>query len=69
MEIKILGDDVRVYEVGLALLKLKTELTARIGTLVTSGKDYVSFPASALHDVNDLLTGVHSADLELKSRL
>lgn len=69
MEIKILGDDVHIYEVGLALLKLKTELSARIGSLVTSGKGYVSFPASALHDVNDLLTELHSADFELKSRL
>ena len=49
MEIKIEGDDVRVYEAGLKLLKLKTELSSRIGDLVTSGKNYISFPTSALH--------------------
>ena len=70
MEIKIHGDDVRVYETGLKLLKLKTDLSARIGALVSSGKDYVSFPASALHSVNDLLSVEGSiADVEVDNQL
>lgn len=70
MEIKIQGDDVRVYETGLKLLKLKTDLSARIGALVSSGKDYVSFPASALHSVNDLLSVEGSiADVEVDNQL
>jgi SNF2 family DNA or RNA helicase len=70
MEIKIQGDDVRVYESGLKLLKLKSDLSARIGALVSSGKDYVSFPASALHSVNDLLSVEGSiADVEVDNQL
>ena len=70
MEIKIHGDDIRVYETGLKLLKLKTDLSTRIGTLVSSGKDYVSFPASALHFVNDLLSMEGNvADIEVDNQL
>lgn len=69
MEIKINGDDIHVYEVGLKLLKLKTELSSRIGTLVSSGKDYVSFPISALHSVSDLLSGDSSVDSEVENQM
>ena len=69
MEIKIEDDDVRVYEAGLKLLKLKTEISSRIGDLVTSGKNYISFPISALHAVNDLLSEDNSIDSAVENQL
>ena len=69
MEVKIHGDDVKVYETGLELLKLRTDLSSRIGTLVKFGKDYVSFPVSALHAVGDLLSESQSIDSQVKNQL
>lgn len=69
MEIKIEDNDVRVYETGIKLLKLKTEMSSRIGSLITSGKNYISFPLSALHAVNDLLSENNSIDSAVKNQL
>lgn len=69
IEIKIQGKDVHVHEVGLKLLKLKTELSTRIGADVVSGKDYLSFPISALHAVKDMLPENSSLDPKLKNLL
>lgn len=60
MKIKIHENNVRVYETDIKLLKLRTDVSSRIGELASFGKDYVSFPVSALLAVKDLLSEVNS---------
>lgn len=60
MQIKIQDKSVRIYETGIKLLKLKSDISFRIGALAVSGKDYVSFPVSALLAVKDLLSEIDS---------
>jgi SNF2 family DNA or RNA helicase len=55
MRIRVEGDKVHVECFGLELLKLKSTLAQRIGPLLTSGKDFISFPLSSLPVVEDLM--------------
>lgn len=55
MKIRVEGDNILVECVGLELLKLKSLLAQRIGTLLTSGKDFIAFPLSSLPVVEDLI--------------
>ena len=55
MKAGVEGNKVRIECAGLELLKLKAKLAQRIGLLLTSGKDFISFPVSSLSQVADLL--------------
>ena len=55
MEIKIHRQQIRVYDEGIKLLRLKTKVSLRIGKALTSGKGYIAFPVSSLILVKDLL--------------
>ena len=55
MEINIEDDNVRVNESGIKLLKLKSQVAQRIGSLMTSGKDFIAFPLSSLPLLTDLI--------------
>lgn len=68
MQIKIQDKNVRIYETGIKLLKLKTDISSRIGALAVSGRDYVSFPVSALLAVKDLLSEI-DIDSEIEDHL
>jgi len=55
MKVRIQEERVHIECVGLELLKLKSQLAQRIGSLLTSGKDFISFPLSSLPLVADLI--------------
>lgn len=55
MEINIEDDNVRINESGIKLLKLKSQVAQRIGSLMTSGKDFIAFPLSSLPLLTDLI--------------
>lgn len=56
MNVKIENERVRVECAGIELIKLKTQLSQRVRSSLTSGKDYVSFPLSSLPLVADLIS-------------
>ena len=68
MKVGVDGNSVRVECAGLELLKLKTKLAQRIGSQQTSGKDFISFPLSALPIVADLF-GEAQTDGSVESAL
>lgn len=55
MKVRVKEDGIRIECAGLELLKLKTKLAQRIGSQLTSGKDFITFPLSALPIVADLI--------------
>lgn len=56
MKITIDSSNVKIEASGLEFLKLKTEITKRLGSIQTSGKDFILFPESSLYLVEDLVT-------------
>jgi SNF2 family DNA or RNA helicase len=60
MKVRFEGDGVHIECAGIELLKLKTQLAQRIGSLLSSGKDYIAFPLSSLPIVADLLGGAET---------
>jgi SNF2 family DNA or RNA helicase len=68
MKVRVATDGVRIECSGLELLKLKAQLVQRIGSLVISGKDFISFPVSSLHVVADLV-GTAQQDEEVDTAL
>lgn len=56
MKVRVEADEVHIECAGLLLLKLKAQLAQRIGSLVTSGRDSISFPVSSLPLVADLIS-------------
>ncbi len=69
MKIIVDGDKIRVHVTGLKLLKLKSAITSRIGGLVSSGKNHVSFPLSVMHVVSDLLPEINLTDPVIEEHL
>jgi SNF2 family DNA or RNA helicase len=55
MKVSLEEDETRIECAGLEMLKLKAQLAKRLGSLVTSGKNFIAFPVSALPIVADLL--------------
>ncbi|MBU0688440.1 MAG: DEAD/DEAH box helicase [Gammaproteobacteria bacterium] len=55
MKVRVEGDGVHIECAGLELLKLKAQLAQRLGSLLSSGKDFISFPLSSLPIVADLI--------------
>lgn len=55
MEVNIEDDNIRINETGIKLLKLKSQVAQRIGSLMTSGKDFIVFPISSLPLLDDLI--------------
>jgi SNF2 family DNA or RNA helicase len=55
MKITIDSSKVKIEASGLEFLKLKAEITKRLGSIQTSGKDFISFPESSLYLVEDLV--------------
>jgi SNF2 family DNA or RNA helicase len=55
MKVRVEEDGIRIECAGLELLKLKAKLAQRIGSQLTSGKDFITFPLSALPIVADLI--------------
>ncbi|OAJ69943.1 hypothetical protein A7976_12310 [Methylobacillus sp. MM3] len=55
MKVRVADESVYVECSGIQLLKLKAQLSQRIGSRVKSGKDFVSFPLPSLSAVSDLL--------------
>jgi SNF2 family DNA or RNA helicase len=55
MKVRVEGDVVHIECSGLELLKLKAQLAQRIGSQLTSGKEFISFPLSSLPIVADLI--------------
>jgi SNF2 family DNA or RNA helicase len=62
MRVRIDNDRVRIDSAGLELLKLKAEITKRIGSIMASGKDFISFPISSLSLVEDIISHDDSDD-------
>ena len=58
MKIDVKENTVVVEETGIKFLKLKTQVAQRIGSLMTSGKNAISFPVSSLPLLSDLLEDV-----------
>lgn len=68
MKVRVEEDEIHIECAGLELLKLKAQLAQRIGSQLTSGKDFITFPLSALPIVTDLIGHVET-DGEVKNAL
>lgn len=68
MKVRVEGDGVHIECTGLELLKLKAQLAQRIGSQLTSGKDFIKFPLSSLPIVADLI-GSAEMDGEVENAL
>lgn len=68
MKARIENDLVRINVSGIELLKLKAQISQRLGYLLISGKDFVSFPVSSLPLVEDLIN-IGEADELVKNAL
>jgi len=68
MKVRVEEDGIHIECAGLELLKLKARLAQRIGSQLTSGKDFITFPLSALPIVADLI-GHAETDGEVKNAL
>ena len=55
MKVRVEEDRIHIECAGLELLKLKAQLAQRIGSQLSSGKDFITFPLSALPIVADLI--------------
>jgi SNF2 family DNA or RNA helicase len=55
MKVRVDEETIHIECAGLELLKLKAQLAQRIGTKLASGRDFISFPVSALPAVADLI--------------
>lgn len=68
MKVRVDEDVIHIECAGLELLKLKAQLAQRIGSKLTSGKDFITFPLSALPIVADLI-GHAETDGEVENAL
>jgi len=68
MKVRVDEDEIHIECAGLELLKLKAQLAQRIGSQLTSGKDFITFPLSALPIVADLI-GHAETDGEVENAL
>src|SRR5450756_2074996 len=68
MKVRVEEDGIHIECAGLELLKLKAQLAQRIGSQLTSGKDFITFPLSALPIVADLI-GHAETDGEVENAL
>lgn len=68
MKVRVEGGGVHIECAGLELLKLKAQLAQRLGSQLTSGKDFITFPLSALPIVADLI-GHAETDCEVENAL
>ncbi|HEX9980777.1 MAG TPA: DEAD/DEAH box helicase [Flavobacterium sp.] len=55
MQINVSGTNATISASGMNLLRLKSEISNRIGPIAKSGKDFVQIPTSCLHLIEDLL--------------
>lgn len=69
MVIDIEDGNVRIKESGLALLRLKTLISGRIGSLMVSGKDVLMFPVSCLPVLQDLISSDPSLNPSVKNTI
>lgn len=63
MKVRVEDDRIYIECAGLELLRLKAQLTQRIGSQLTSGKNFIAFALSALPIVSDLIS---HADTDVK---
>ena len=68
MKVRVEGGGIHIECAGLELLKLKAQLAQRLGSQLTSGKDFITFPLSALPIVADLI-GHAETDCEVENAL
>lgn len=68
MKVRVEEDGIHIECAGLELLKLKAQLAQRIGSQLSSGKDFIMFPLSALPIVADLI-GHAETDGEVENAL
>lgn len=68
MKVRVEKDGIHIECAGLELLKLKAQLAQRIGSQLTTGKDFITFPLSALPIVADLI-GHAETDGEVENAL
>ena len=68
MKVRVEGNGICIECAGLELLKLKAQLAQRLGSQLASGKDFITFPLSALPIVADLI-GHAETDVEVEKAL